>query len=119
MKKRFFTKRQHYVPRFLLRQFSSDGRSISMLVLKTGRRIEEASIVGQCYGDYFYGHDGIMEQAFAKEEAEISSLVRNANPLALENLTQPQLGALIKFAYWQSVRTQGIAAPVFLDTILC
>ncbi|MHB8843494.1 MAG: DUF4238 domain-containing protein [Nitrospirota bacterium] len=107
MKKLFSTKRQHYVPRFLLRQFSSDGRSISMLVLKTGRRIEEASIIGQCYGDYFYGQDGTMEQAFAKEEAEVGSLVRDASPMALEKMTQPQLGALIKFVYWQRVRTQG------------
>ncbi len=107
MKKRFSTKKQHYVPRFLLRQFSLDRRSISMLALKSKLRIEEASIAGQCYGDYFYGDDGTMEKAFAKEETEISSFIRNASPSTLEQLTQPQLHALLKFVYWQRVRTQG------------
>ena len=106
-KKRFATKRQHYVPRFLLRHFSPDGRSISMLVFKTGRRIEGASIVGQCYGDYFYGDDGTMEQAFAKDEAEVSSLLRDTSPLALEKMTPPQLHVLLKHVHWQRARTQG------------
>ena len=95
------------MPRFLLRQFSADRRSVSMVVLKSGRRIEEASIVGQCYGDYFYGDDGTMEKAFAEEEAKVSSIIRDPSPSALEKLTLLQLEDLRKFVHWQRARTQG------------
>lgn len=107
MKKLFSTKRQHYVPRLLLRQFSDDGQSISMVVLKTGHRVEEASIVGQCYGDYFYGNDGSMEKAFGYEETRVGSIIRDTSPSALEKLTQLQLEDLRKFVHWQSARTLG------------
>jgi hypothetical protein len=109
MKKRFATKRQHYVPRFLLRRFSTDGRSISMFVLKNGCRVEGASIVGQCYGDYFYGDDGGMEKAFADEEAKVASIIRDTTPAALETLTKHHLDDLRKFVHWQRARTQGAA----------
>ena len=35
----------------------ADGRSVALLVLKTGQRISGASIKSQCYEDYFYGDD--------------------------------------------------------------
>lgn len=109
VKKRFSTKRQHYVPRFLLRQFSEDGRSISLVVMKTGRRVEEASIAGQCYGDYFYGDDGCMEKAFAEEEAKVASIICETTPAVLESLTKADLDNLRKFVHWQRARTQGAA----------
>lgn len=108
MQKKFDTKRQHYVPRFLLRNFSPDGRSISMLVLKTGKRVAGASLAGQCYGDYFYGDDGVMELAFGQEEAAVSALLKDSSPNGLNQLSADQLGKLRQFVYWQRVRTQGM-----------
>ena len=43
------TKRQHYVPRMILRSFSNDGKRISLLV--DGRRIDGASLRDQCQED--------------------------------------------------------------------
>ena len=108
MQKKFYTKRQHYVPRFLLRNFSPDGRSISMLVLKTGKRVAGASLAGQCYGDYFYGDDGSMELAFGQEEAFVSALLKDTTINGLNQLNAEQLGKLRQFVHWQRARTQGM-----------
>lgn len=107
MKKLFETKKQHYVPRFILRHFSPDKRSISLVVLKTGRRVDGASIARQCCGDYFYGADGKMEKAFGDEETNVSLILADTSPAALEHLTPLQLGDLRKFMHWQRARTQG------------
>ena len=61
-------KRQHYVPRFLLKNFSADKRRIALEVLATGRRVDDAQLKAQCYRDYFYGKDEVLENAFAKLE---------------------------------------------------
>lgn len=108
MQKKFDTKRQHYVPRFLLRNFSPDGRSVSMLILKTGKRVAGASLAGQCYGDYFYGDDGVMERAFGQEEAAVSALLKDTTASGLTQLSEKQLGKLREFVYWQRTRTQGM-----------
>lgn len=63
------TKRQHYVPRMLLRNFTKDGKRISLIV--DGKRIDGASIGKQCYGDYFYGSDNVMEKSFSDSEAKM------------------------------------------------
>ena len=108
------TKNQHYVPRLLLRKFSSepvpekDRRSISLYVLKHARRVPAGSIANECSDDYFYGTDGNLETALGDEEAKFGSLIRDLTPEALENLTDEQLHLLRMFVHWQRVRTQGM-----------
>jgi hypothetical protein len=58
------TKRQHYVPRMILRNFSRDGKRISLVT--GGKRIYNTGLRDQCQEDYFYGADQIMEESFAK-----------------------------------------------------
>jgi hypothetical protein len=62
------TKSQHYVPQFIMRKISKDGRHVSLLALSSGKRIDGAKISKQCKGDYFYGYDQEMEKAFQVEE---------------------------------------------------
>lgn len=53
---------QHYVPQFYLRQFSTDGRSISSVLVPSGRLIECASIKGQCSKrNYYRKYNGLDE----------------------------------------------------------
>ena len=54
-------KRQHYVPRFILRNFASDERKRTICVQTPEQTILNASLRDQCYSDYFYGADGAVE----------------------------------------------------------
>lgn len=71
-------KRHHYVPQFVLRNFSRDGASVATFVLETGQLHENASIRGQCAKDYFYGHGAHMENAFAESETNVAAILRRA-----------------------------------------
>jgi hypothetical protein len=48
------TKRQHYVPRMILRNFSTDGKRCSLYILSEGQRVDKVSIANQCYKDYLW-----------------------------------------------------------------
>jgi Protein of unknown function (DUF4238) len=103
------TKRQHYVPRFLLRNFSPDGRRISLVMFAAGRRIDDASIKGQCYEDYFYGKDQVMEKSFATEEGVVCNLLGDLSVAHLESLTAAAAEKLRTFVHYQRFRTLGSA----------
>ncbi len=102
-------KRQHYVPKLILRRFSKDGVRIGVVVLGSGQRIEEATLSAQCYGNYFYGTDLTMEKAFASSEAEFASIIGDLSNSRLESLNADQLEKAQDFLYWQRQRTPGFA----------
>jgi hypothetical protein len=56
-------KRQHYVPRFYLEYFSSitDGY-INIGIIKDRKIVLKANYVNQCYEEYFYGKDLLLEK---------------------------------------------------------
>jgi hypothetical protein len=62
------TKAQHYVPRMLLKHFSTDKKRIDVFILKKMKLINGVSIKNQCYENYFYGEDGRIEKALADLE---------------------------------------------------
>ncbi len=114
------TKRQHYVPRFVLRKFSADGHRISLIVLEDGKRIDNAPLKQQCYADYFYGADNIMEKSFADEEAKVSRLLGDLSREHLESLTEEAIDPLRFFMAYQLARTKGAAERLnaFVDSML-
>lgn len=69
-------KRHHYVPRFYLKRFSTNERSVNLFNLKSGKKICGASLREQCYRDYFYGKDLTVEKALSLTESEIADLMR-------------------------------------------
>ena len=122
---------QHYVPQFLLREFSKDNKSIKMLLfnhqIEKSRVIGSASIEGQCADKWFYGKDGKWETFFAEQEASWAVALRWAKRYPGENVddhaycypgsrgveallngTHP-LHQLRNFVYWQIHRTQAYA----------
>jgi hypothetical protein len=113
-------KRQHYVPRLILRNFSKDGHRISLLVLATGQVINNAGLREQCYENYFYGVDGEIEDAFAKSEAEFSKIIGNGDGIHLETATEEQIHSLCEFAHYQRMRTVAAAeyTNILNDTLL-
>jgi hypothetical protein len=98
-------KRQHYVPRLILRKFSKDDKRISLLVLQDGREVPEASLKEQCYEDYFYGKDGGIEDAFGTTEGRFSAIIGNLDPDHLERISKNEIDALRQFVHYQSMRT--------------
>ncbi|CDO04312.1 hypothetical protein BN988_02866 [Oceanobacillus picturae] len=58
MKKR----RQHYVPKFYLRNFSQNDNSISTFNITNSKYIKNASVKNMCQRNNFYGDDAVVEE---------------------------------------------------------
>lgn len=100
------TKRQHYVPQFILRNFSRDDRNTSILRLDDGLVVPAGPLKSQCYEDYFYGEDQAMEKSFAKSEAEVSGLLGDLSHEQLASIPTDALIRLKNFVHYQTFRTR-------------
>jgi Protein of unknown function (DUF4238) len=69
-------KRHHYVPRFYLKRFSRDEKTICLYNLKSKKKVIGASLNKQCYKDYFYGKDQILEHLLEKIETVMKSIFK-------------------------------------------
>ena len=69
-------KRQHYVPRFYLRRFSNDGKSINLWNIGREKSILNANLYNQCYKNYFYGQDRTLEHDLSAIESRASQTFR-------------------------------------------
>lgn len=103
------TKRQHYVPQMILRNFSNDSATTSLLVLGTEKRVPAAPINRQCYEPYFYGADQAMEQLFAVEENKVAGYLGDLSRAKLEGLSESDIEQLKLFVHYQHARTRGAA----------
>jgi hypothetical protein len=74
-------RRHHYVPQFVLRNFSRDGGSVVTLVLETGDLHSNASVRGQCAKNYFYGRAPHIEDAFAESEEKVAAIPVRSPPV--------------------------------------
>ena len=70
-------KRQHFVPQFYLRRFSKDQKSINIWNIKRQIKICNANLKNQCYGDYFYGQDPVVEKTLSTIEANAAQVFRS------------------------------------------
>jgi hypothetical protein len=105
-------KNQHYVPRTLLRGFSRDERSISVLVLKSGRRVAGASIGDQCAKSFFYGKDDTVENGLAVVEGNFTTAIGDRSAGRLEAVSSADVMHIIFFTHLQRSRTVAAAASV-------
>lgn len=70
-------KRQHFVPKFYLRQFSFDGGDRLHMIHAGGlRSIAGIGLKGQCYDDYFYGKNPVVENALQDLEGVTAEVFR-------------------------------------------
>ena len=100
-------KRQHYVPRFYLKRFSPDGKSINIWNLRSKQKIVSASLRDQCYKDYFYGKQLDVEKGLGINEYLTANILEFVDkrcnlppPLSLEHL------AIILYVISQHGRTK-------------
>lgn len=69
-------KRQHYIPRFYLKRFSSDdlGKLIGLYNHKNDVYIEKAPLRHQAYKNFLYGEDDEVENALADLEGKVAKM---------------------------------------------
>lgn len=106
-------KNHHYVPRFLLRGFSSDApphaKTVSLVVLETGKRIDGAAIGDQCSEDYFYGTDPAVEEGFGETEAQFANILGNLSRERLESINADASQVISSYVHFQRIRTRRAA----------
>jgi len=106
-------KKQHYIPQFILRNFSKDKTNISAFLLKSGDFKDSIPLKFQCQENYFYGQDGNLEHAFANGiENTFSTILGNCNLTSLEMLSEHELKAFKLFVWYQYNRTKGAANQI-------
>jgi hypothetical protein len=100
-------KRQHFVPRSILKHFTSDedGKQINLINLTRRKIICGASLRLQCYRDYFYDKSLSLEKQIGIMEGHFSKLISD---LIESNVVSSDLKTgrgLITFAALQRSRT--------------
>lgn len=70
-------KKQHYVPVFYLRNFSSDGKCINLWNISSEKKRLSIGLKGQCQKNFFYGRDRVFEQILGDIEAGASTVLRD------------------------------------------
>ena len=72
-------KKQHYVPRFYLKYFSTtpEATHIGLCVKESGKTVRQAGLKNQAYENYFYGKDTKIEDGLSEIEAKAASVIFN------------------------------------------
>lgn len=113
-------KNHHYVPKFYLRYFSRNGKSIHLLNKSRNRIIEDASIRGQCAIDNFHGWNERAESGLCQIEsicaAEIKKLISTS---VLPKRDTESFEAILTFVGLQHCRTlaQAEANDIMTDKL--
>ena len=100
-------RKHHYVPQFYLRLFQSAPKRIHLYDLGSMEPRRSIGIRGQCYGQYFHGKDGYLEDELAEAERILSRTLQRV----VESQQLPLQGSedhrgLLAFAGLQQLRTQ-------------
>ena len=100
-------RRQHYVPVFYMKNFSCDGRNVSVFQIDKDKEINRASIKHQCQENYFYGDDLSLEHQYQELEAKWSTVIQKA--IKDEKLNSNDKSIIKEFALFQRSRTKNTA----------
>lgn len=96
---------QHFVPQYYFRNFSNDGKSIRMLLKKTGRIVKNTAIDNQASDDNFYGSIATEEDVTAFDTMYyklLSQTILDVNNNALKSSIFKKIKEAIIF---QEIRT--------------
>lgn len=66
-------KKHHYVPKFHLKRFSKNNRTINIYNIKSDQEILDAGITGQCQKAYLYGKSPESEKCLGALEAHVAN----------------------------------------------
>jgi len=98
--------KQHYIPRLLLKGFSSDsnGKTIVVHYLKEDKFIAGAGLYDQAHGRNLYGTDQLLEKSFETIETLSAAAIRKIRALDI-NLPLEEQEYLKYFVVFQRNRT--------------
>jgi len=80
-------KKHHFVPKFYLRNFFGDRKSIGIYNIPSQRMIARGNLTNQCYRNYFYGKNPEIEHALAGMEGSAAHVI---NDCVLKNGEVPR-----------------------------
>lgn len=108
------TKRQHYVPRFYMKPFSTINNketkkekvSISFFNISKDTVKDNVPIKSICAENFFYGKDGVTEKKLAEKEKNWAKLISKINQG--EKLTENEVYYIREFMIYQISRTKAI-----------
>ena len=99
-------KKHHYVPKLYLRNFSSDGKKLSVYVISKKSTIANVPYESQCFESYYYGIDQMWEKKLGTLETQWGVVFKKV--LASNQLNQNDLYLIRQFALYQLQRTVAI-----------
>lgn len=101
------TKKQHFVPRFYLKNFSGTPKTIGMYNFKNSKIIKPSNLYNQCQKDFFYDSDNAIENHLSILERDAAELIRKIiQARSLSILTKDELYNLLFFVILQNSRTE-------------
>ena len=96
-------KKQHYVPKLYLQNFTIDNVLLSVYNISQSKSIPKAPYDTQCYKDYYYGKDKIWEKQLGKLEVKWGPVFQRV--LAKKPLYSEDIYLIKQFALYQLQRT--------------
>ena len=102
-------KYQHFVPKFYLRFFSDNRKSVGAYILKNDKYIKNASLNSIGGANYLYGKDGVIENLFSDLEGKWNKLISKIiNSESLE-LSLSEYFMLLTFIFFSDARSKEVA----------
>jgi Protein of unknown function (DUF4238) len=100
-------KKQHFVPRFYLRNFSLNGtgNKISLFNFSASKYVPCANLYDQAYKNYFYGEDLTIENALADLEKEASKIINGILKNTIPERSSDEHHILLTFILFLRERT--------------
>ena len=99
-------KKHHYVPRFYLKRFSRDSKSINIWNIPQRKIITTAPYRDQCYKNYFYGKEPNIEKALGLVESNVGSILTSISDTeTLPEQFSDDFVILVLYILMQHVRT--------------
>lgn len=96
-------KKQHFVPKLYLHNFTRDGHFLSLYDVENCKTVPDAPYKDQCYKNYYYGRDAVLEKKLSEKETEWGALFQRI--LAGNQLSDKDLYLIRQFVIYQLHRT--------------
>lgn len=102
-------KRHHYLPKFVLRNFTHNGKLTDLFIIDSSSLKRNIPIAEQCYGDYFYGKTPHIEDWFGEIEGQTASILARSD---VEHISDKELDVIKFYVCLQRSRTMGAAKNI-------
>ena len=96
-------KKQHYVPKLYMKNFTQDGQLLSVYNIARKQCYSAVPYDDQCYKNYYYGRDAVWEKRLSAMETVWGVLFQKI--LTKSSLSDADIDAIRQFALYQLQRT--------------